>query len=114
MSETGEPRAAVHDPLGRRIVGAGVISLAYAAIWWFGFFRPLDAWVNGAIIATVLLCTLPPARVRPFAGAAALLGLAAVMHFEVRHTLMAIALAVFAVLSLADGMYDLRGRAARP
>ncbi len=113
MSEDGATRRARPDPIGRRIIGAAVISLAYGTVWWFGFFRPLNSWVNGAIIATVLLCTLPPARVRPFVGAAALLGLAAVMHFEVRHTLMVIALAVLAALSLADGMYDLRARQAR-
>lgn len=113
MSEQATTRRASPDPIGRRVIGAAVFSLAYGAVWWFGFFRPLNPWVNGAIIATVLLCTLPPARVRPFVGAAALLGLAAVMHFEVHHTLMAIALAVLAALSLADGMYDLRARAGR-
>ncbi|MCW5777551.1 MAG: hypothetical protein KIS87_14035 [Phycisphaeraceae bacterium] len=113
MNESGQERAAVHDPIGRRVIGAAVVSLAYGAVWWFGFFRPLNPWVNGAIIATVLLCTLPPARVRSFVGAAALLGLAAVMHFEVRHTLMAIALVVFAALSLADGVYDFRSRGRR-
>ena len=114
MSEQGTTRHDRRDPIGRRVIGAAVISLAYGAVWWFGFFRPLDAWVNGVVIAAVPLCTLPPARVRPFVGAAALFGLAAVMHFEARHTLMAIAMAVFAALSLADGVYDLRGREARP
>lgn len=107
------PAAATLDPLSRRIAACAIWLVGYGLVWQF-VWRPLATWVNGAVVASILLGTLPPARVRPFTAGVALLGLAAVIQFQVNFTLMAIVLAVSGLLALSDGAFDLRGRRSEP
>jgi len=76
----GPGRATTGDPLVRRVVTCAIWIAGYGLFWQF-VWRPAQQvlWVNFAILAGIMLGTLPPARVRPFTAAAALLALAAVL-----------------------------------
>lgn len=99
----------VRDPLTRRLASCAIWLAGYGLVWQF-LWRPLAVWVNAAVLGAILLGTLPPARLRPFTAAIGLLGLAAVMQFQVNFPLMAIVLAVTGLLALGDGLLDLRAQ----
>jgi hypothetical protein len=100
------------DPIAKRVAMCLIWLAAYGLTWWFVVFRPLPhvAWVNLAVIGAILLGTLPPARIRPFTAAAALLALAAIMELVINNTLYAIVLGLWAMFALTDGIMNFRGR----
>lgn len=108
-TDQSQPAALPADPLSRRIASCAIWLVGYGLVWQF-VWRPLAVWVNGAVVAAILLGTLPPARIRPFSAGIALLAMGAIMQFEVRFTLMAIVLGVTGLLALSDGLFDLRGQ----
>lgn len=97
------------DPLSRRLASCLIWIVGYGLVWQF-VWRPVEVWVNGAVVAAILLGTLPPARIRPFTACAGLLALAGVLQFRVHFTLMAIVLAITGLLALSDGVFDVRSR----
>ncbi len=85
--------------------------VGYGLLWQFAW-RPLKSveWVNFAIIAGIMLGTLPPARLRPFTAATALLAVAAIMFLVINSPLLAVLLGVLGLLALSDGAFEFRGR----
>ena len=85
--------------------------VGYGLLWQFAW-RPLKSveWVNFAIIAGIMLGTLPPARLRPFTAATALLAVAAIMFLVINSPLLAVLLGVRGRLALSDGAFEFRGR----
>ncbi|HZW09471.1 MAG TPA: hypothetical protein VFF69_06165 [Phycisphaerales bacterium] len=100
------------DPLWRRVAMCLIWFAAYGLAWWFVVFRPLPhvAWVNLAVVGAILVSNLPPARIRPFAGAASFLALGAIMVLVINNTLYAIVLGMCAVFALSDGILNLHAR----
>jgi hypothetical protein len=90
--------------------------VGYGLVWYF-FMRPPKGaeWLNAAVVATILLCTLPPARVRPIVAGVSLLALAAAFFLTVPGSpLIAIVLGLSGLFALSDALFDLRGRRSKP
>lgn len=85
--------------------------VGYGLLWQFAW-RPFKSveWVNFAIIAGIMLGTLPPARLRPFTAATALLAVAAIMYLVFQNAPVAVLLGVLGLLALGDGAFEFRGR----
>ena len=109
---SSSPVSVPPDPIARRITSCTIWLVAYGLVWGLGVWRPLPqvAWVNFVIIGGILLGTLPPASVRPFCAAIALLGVAAAMYFGIHNQLFAILLVVLGLLALSDGVFRFSGR----
>lgn len=99
------------DPLAKRVARCVIWVVGYGLVWQF-FWRPLPqvAWVNFAILVGIALGTLPPARIRPFTAAGALLAIAAIMFLVMNSTLLAVLLGVLGLLALSDGAFAFGGR----
>lgn len=102
------------DPIARRITSCVIWLVGYALVWYFNFFHPLPhvAWVNLVVIAAILIATLPPASIRPFAAGLALLALAAIIWLVINNQLFAIVLGITGLLALSEGVFGFSGRRA--
>lgn len=97
------------DPMIIRCAWAVLWSGLYGAVWWTGYFRPADLWVNAVIIAAIWIACLPPRRVRLIVGGIAEIAVAAVILFAVQHELLALVLFVFGGINIVQGYRELSG-----
>ncbi|KAA0215633.1 MAG: hypothetical protein DYG94_08545 [Leptolyngbya sp. PLA3] len=105
MDRTDASRPSPHDPLARRLFVAVLWCGAYGLLWYF-HWKPLPpyTWVNGAIIAAILLGTLPPERFRNFTAAFGYVTIAVIIQLIFHQTLAAIVLTLLGALAFYNGL----------
>ncbi len=99
-------------PLSKRLLTALLWVGLYAVIWGFGWWRPLDMWVNFVIVGALIVAQVPPWPLRAFVGMAAYVAVAAVLFFavNVRHPLPLLLLGIGAIQCLIEGLTALRAK----
>lgn len=105
MSHPSNRAPVFNDPISRRITFAVIGLVAYGLLWKF-YWRPAGSavWVNGAIVAAILIGTLPPEPIRSFAATAAYFAIAVIMQVMFGQTPAAVVLGLGGCFSLYNGV----------